>query len=177
MCPAHSSSHLCKCVHCDDHLQVLSPPGRFSIRIPASFLTFLVTGGPREHALYPTSLGGLTHSPRSPVQVQEKGGSLPQARGTPQDRSSASRWKTCPAVCLRCLLKAKDRSKPKERAPGSLWTRCRQTVLPRIQETHAPQCASRPCPANSHSEGQAQGCQVGWKQTQQVAPSFVFPGF
>lgn len=145
------------------------PSGPFLHPHP-SFLTFLVTVGPREHALYPTSLWGLTHSPRSPVQVQEEGGSLPQARGTPQDRSSASQWKTCPAVCLRCSLKVKDRSKPKERTPGSLWTWCRQTVLPRIPETHAPQCAIRPCPANSHSEGQAQGCQVGWKQTQQVAP-------
>lgn len=158
-------------------LWAMSHGTSFSIPIPAPFLTFLVTLWSPESRRCILDIPPGAHSLSEEPRPGPGGGRQPPAStGTPKDRSPASQWNTCPAASLPCFLRAKDRSRPKARTPGSLRTWCQQSFLESRTETHTPPCAIRPFPAKSRSEGRARGCQVGWRQTQQVAPP-LFPGF
>lgn len=162
---------LCQHLHRDDDIQGLCPPGPFltgppfSVRIPASFPTFLEDlWSPDSVCCIPTSLQmpALQGARSKPRRRQGP----PASTGTHSERQKPRCTVNMPVVCLRCFLPVQERSKPKERTLAAYgWTWCKHSPS-RSLETLNFSVSPYPSPAESHSGCQARGHQAGWMQKQ-----------
>lgn len=135
------SQHL----HRDDDIQGRCPPGPvltgppFSVRIPASFPTFLEDlWSPDSVCCIPTSLQmpALQGARSKPRRRQGP----PASTGTHSERQKPRfTVENTPVVCLRCFLQVQERSTPKERTLAAYGPGV-NTVLPEAWRRLTSQC-------------------------------------